>query len=92
MKKFTVSAIMAMGVVVLSSAAFAGTTSAAYRGCAVASVADTVVPVDTVVPADTVVPVKKDTVVEKTESSFANDTVVPVDTVTVPTDTVAPAK
>lgn len=92
MKKFTVSAIMALGVVVLSSAAFAGTTSAAYRGCAVASEADTVVPTDTVVPVDTVAPVEKDTVVEKTESSFAGDTIVPVDTVTVPTDTVAPAK
>lgn len=75
MKKFTISAIMAMGVVVLSSAAFAGTTSVNYRGIASGSA----LAADTVVPNDTVVPEQKDTV--KTETApvqFAlNDTVVP---------------
>lgn len=79
MKKFTISAIMAMGVVVLSSAAFAGTTSVNYRGIASGSAL-----ADTVVPNDTVVPEQKDTAKSepvKTETDpvqFAlNDTVVP---------------
>lgn len=79
MKKFTISAIMAMGVVVLSSAAFAGTTSVNYRGIASGSAL-----ADTVVPNDTVVPEQKDTAKSepvKTETApvqFAlNDTVVP---------------
>lgn len=75
---------MAMGVVVLSSAAFAGTTSVNYRGIASGSAL-----ADTVVPNDTVVPEQKDTV--KTETApvqFAlNDTVVPEQK-----DTVAPEK
>lgn len=80
MKKFTISAIMAMGVVVLSSAAFAGTTSVNYRGIASGSA----LAADTVVPNDTVVPEQKDTAKSepaKTETDpvqFAlNDTVVP---------------
>ena len=87
MKKFTISAIMAMGVVVLSSAAFAGTTSVNYRGIASGSAL-----ADTVVPNDTVVPEQKDTAKSepvKTEPvQFAlNDTVVPEQK-----DTVAPKK
>lgn len=58
MKKFTISAVMAMGVVVLSSAAFAGTTAINYRGIANVSA----LAADTVVPNDTVVPEQKDTV------------------------------
>ena len=78
MKKFTISAIMAMGVVVLSSAAFAGTTSVNYRGIASGSA----LAADTVVPNDTVVPEQKDTVksehVKTDPVQFAlNDTVVP---------------
>ena len=77
MKKFTISAIMAMGVVVLSSAAFAGTTSVNYRG-----IASGLALADTVVPNDTVVPEQKDTVksepVKTDPVQFAlNDTVVP---------------
>lgn len=78
MKKFTISAIMAMGVVALSSAAFAGTTSANFRGMVSngASLAS-----DTVVPTDTVVPEQKDTTT-KTDPQFClSDTVVPTDTV-----------
>lgn len=107
MKKFTISAIMAMGVVVLSSAAFAGTTSVNYRGIASGSA----LAADTVVPNDTVVPEQKDTVKSdpvKTETEPAqfalNDTVVPEqkDTVApekksegedqIPADTLTPAK
>lgn len=75
MKKFTISAIMAMGVVVLSSAAFAGTTSVNYRGIASGSA----LAADTVVPNDTVVPEQKDTVKTETDPvQFAlNDTIVP---------------
>lgn len=87
MKKFTISAIMAMGVVVLSSAAFAGTTSVNYRGIASGSAL-----ADTVVPNDTVVPEQKDTAksepVKTDPVQFAlNDTVVPEQK-----DTVAPKK
>ena len=87
MKKFTISAIMAMGVVVLSSAAFAGTTSVNYRGIASGSAL-----ADTVVPNDTVVPEQKDTVnsepVKTDPVQFAlNDTVVPEQK-----DTVVPEK
>lgn len=84
MKKFTISAIMAMGVVVLSSVAFAGTTSVNYRGIASGSA----------LAADTVVPEQKDTAKSepvKTETEpvqFAlNDTVVPEQK-----DTVVPEK
>lgn len=78
MKKFTVSAIVAMGIVVLSSAAFAGTTSADYRGLA----NGTDLAIDTVVPTDTIVPEQKDTTksepVEQTPVEFAlADTIVP---------------
>ena len=84
MKKFTISAIMAMGVVVLSSAAFAGTTSVNYRGIASGSAL-----ADTVVPNDTVVPEQKDTVKTETDPvQFAlNDTVVPEQKDTVKTET-----
>ncbi|EJW90326.1 secreted protein, partial [gut metagenome] len=44
MKKFSVSAILAMGVLTVSSGAFAGTTSSLYRGLVTVEVADTVVP------------------------------------------------
>lgn len=80
MKKFTVSAIMAMGVVALSSAAFAGTTSHNFRGMVTGSA----LAANTVVPNDTVVPEQKNTTV-KTEQFWLADTVVP-------TDTVAPEK
>lgn len=75
---------MAMGVVVLSSAAFAGTTSVNYRGIASGSAL-----ADTVVPNDTVVPEQKDTVKTETDPvQFAlNDTVVPEQK-----DTAAPEK
>lgn len=75
---------MAMGVVVLSSAAFAGTTSVNYRGIASGSAL-----ADTVVPNDTVVPEQKDTVKTETDPvQFAlNDTVVPEQK-----DTVVPEK
>lgn len=94
---------MAMGVVVLSSAAFAGTTSVNYRGIASGSaLADTVVPNDTVVPEqkdtaktdpvqfalnDTVVPEQKDTVKSEPVQFALNDTVVPEQK-----DTAAPKK
>ena len=86
MKKFTISAIMAMGVVVLSSAAFAGTTSVNYRGIASGSARAA----DTVVPNDTVVPEQKDTVKTETDPvQFAlNDTVVPEQKDTVKSDPV----
>lgn len=76
---------MAMGVVVLSSAAFAGTTSVNYRGIASGSA----LAADTVVPNDTVVPEQKDTVKTETDPvQFAlNDTVVPEQK-----DTAAPEK
>lgn len=74
-----------MGVVVLSSAAFAGTTSVNYRGIASGSA----------LAADTVVPEQKDTVKSepvKTETDpvqFAlNDTVVPEQKDTVKSDPV----
>lgn len=74
-----------MGVVVLSSAAFAGTTSVNYRGIASGSAL-----ADTVVPNDTVVPEQKDTVKTETDPvQFAlNDTVVPEQKDTVKTDPV----
>lgn len=104
MKKFTISAIVAMGVVALSGAAFAGTTSANSRG--LVSNASTFA-ADTVVPNDTIVPEQKDTTTQ-TEKLCLADTVVPTDTITpkkegkdksestfadtvVPTDTVLPA-
>ena len=82
MKKFTISAIMAMGVVVLSSAAFAGTTSVNYRGIASGSAL-----ADTVVPNDTVVPEQKDTAKSEPVQFALNDTVVPEQK-----DTVVPEK
>ena len=102
MKKFSVYAVLAMGVLTVSSAAFAGTTTFSSRGFINAEVSDTVVPKDTVLPentesasfcnpVDTVVPT--DTVAPQkdettpVENGFYN----PVDTV-VPTDTVAPQK
>lgn len=84
---------MAMGVVVLSSAAFAGTTSVNYRGIASGSAlaADTVVPNDTVVPEqnDTAKsePVKSEPVKTDPVQFALNDTVVPEQK-----DTVAPKK
>ena len=50
MKKFSVYAVMAMGVLTVSSAAFAGTTAFSSRGLVNTEVSDTVVPKDTVVP------------------------------------------
>lgn len=87
MKTFTISAIFAMGIVALSSAAFAGTTSDNYRGFNNSSVADTVVPNDTVVPADTLKPAKEqpaDTTTKQEVPAQFNlaDTVVPADTLT----------
>lgn len=73
---------MAMGVVVLSSAAFAGTTSVNYRGIASGSAL-----ADTVVPNDTVVPEQKDTAKSEPVQFALNDTVVPEQK-----DTVVPEK
>lgn len=50
MKKFSVYAVMAMGVLTVSSAAFAGTTAFSSRGLVNTEVSDTVVPKDTVLP------------------------------------------
>ena len=82
MKNFTVSAIMAMGVVTLSSAAFAGTSPYAPKSTTQSALAsDTVVPADTIVtPTDTIVPEKKDTIVNKTFLLCQADTVTPADT------------
>lgn len=103
MKKFTISAIFAMALVALSSAAFAGTTSQSLRGFAGLAANDTVVPTDTVVPekTDTAAPQKSDTTPANLYESLG-DTVVPTDTVapekqeptqpTEPTDTAAPQK
>lgn len=78
MKKFTISAILVMSVVMLSSAAFAGTTSANSRGLLIGQSSEWAS--DTVVPTDTVVPQQKDTT-EKTETFCLADTVVPTDTI-----------
>lgn len=94
MKKFTISALVAMGAVVLSSAAFAGSTPANIQGMNNYTSA-----VDTIVPNDTLQPEQKDTTVKtgKTEETAPaclvafSDTVVPNDTIT-PKDTVAPEK
>ena len=51
MKKFSVYAVLAMGVLTVSSAAFAGTTTFSSRGFINAEVSDTVVPKDTVLGA-----------------------------------------
>ena len=53
MKKFSVYAVMAMGVLTVSSAAFAGTTAFSSRGLVNTEVSDTVVPKDTVLPEKT---------------------------------------
>lgn len=84
MKKFTVSAIVAMGAVVLSSAAFAGTTSYNSRGfVSNSSSADTVVPTDTVVPENQTPEQKDTTAKQETPVQFSLvDTVVPADTLT----------
>lgn len=87
MKKFTVSAIVAMGAVVLSSAAFAGTTSYNSRGfVSNSSSADTVVP-------ENQTPEQKDTTAKQeapVQFSLV-DTVVPADTLT-PAKNDEPAK
>lgn len=93
MKKFTVSAIVAMGAVVLSSAAFAGTTSYNSRGfVSNSSSADTVVPTDTVVP-ENQIPEQKDTIAKQEAPVLFSlvDTVVPADTLT-PAKNDEPAK
>lgn len=72
MKKFTISAILVMSVVMLSSAAFAGTTSANSRGLLIGQSSEWA--------SDTVVPQQKDTT-EKTETYCLADTVVPTDTI-----------
>ena len=93
MKKFTVSAIVAMGVVVLSSAAFAGTTSYNSRGfVSNSSSADTVVPNDTIVPENQIPEQKDTTTKQETPVLFSlADTVVPADTLT-PAKNDEPAK
>lgn len=96
MKKFTVSAIMAMGIITISGAAFAGTTNNAARGFICTEANDTVVPTDTVAPEqkegsaglslalsnDTVAPADTVAPEQKQEPAFCvADTVVPADTV-----------
>lgn len=91
MKKFTVSAIVAMGAVVLSSAAFAGTTSYNSRGF-VSNSSSADVPTDTVVP-ENQTPEQKDTIAKQeapVQFSLV-DTVVPADTLT-PAKNDEPAK
>lgn len=73
MKNYSVATVLAMGVLFVSGAAFAGTSANNIHGFA----CDTVVPVDSSVPTDTAnVP----TQVEPAFYAAATDTVVPVDT------------
>lgn len=78
MKKFSVAAILAMGVLTVSSAAFAGTTAFNSRGWVGIELNDTIVPTDTVVP-------------EKQETTSQQLYLAAADTV-LPTDTVVPEK
>ena len=78
MKKFSVYAVMAMGVLTVSSAAFAGTTAFSSRGLVNTEVSDTVVPKDTVLPEKT----KTEQTETQTEAFYSlADTVLPTDTV-----------
>ena len=73
MKKFSVAAILAMGVLTVSSAAFAGTTAFNSRGWVGIELNDTIVPTDTVVPE------KQETTSQEFYTEVA-DTVLPTDT------------
>ena len=78
MKKFSVYAVMAMGVLTVSSAAFAGTTAFSSRGLVNTEVSDTVVPKDTVLPEKT----ETEQTETQTEAFYSlADTVLPTDTV-----------
>ena len=78
MKKFSVYAVMAMGVLTVSSAAFAGTTVFSSRGLVNTEVSDTVVPKDTVLPEKT----ETEQTETQTEAFYSlADTVLPTDTV-----------
>ena len=78
MKKFSVYAVMAMGVLTVSSAAFAGTTAFSSRGLVNTEVSDTVVPKDTVLPEKT----ETEQTETQTEAFYSlTDTVLPTDTV-----------
>ncbi len=104
MKKFSVAAILAMGVLTVSSAAFAGTTAYTSRGWVGTEVNDTIVPTDTVVPekqetttqslytevADTVLPT--DTVVPEKQETTTQSLYTEVADTVLPTDTVVPEK
>ena len=78
MKKFSVYAVMAMGVLTVSSAAFAGTTAFSSCGLVNTEVSDTVVPKDTVLPEKT----ETEQTETQTEAFYSlTDTVLPTDTV-----------
>ena len=82
MKKFSVYAVMAMGVLTVSSAAFAGTTAFSSRG--LVNTEDS----DTVVPKDTVLPEKTET--EQTETQTQTEAFYSLADTVLPTDTVVP--
>ena len=78
MKKFSVYAVMAMGVLTVSSAAFAGTTAFSSCGLVNTEVSDTVVPKDTILPEKT----ETEQTETQTEAFYSlTDTVLPTDTV-----------
>lgn len=92
MKKFTTTAVIAMGLVSVASAAFAGTSANSSKGFVAQAAADTVVPADTVCPqhtecepalclADTVLPADTLTSARQEAGIALADTVVPADTV-----------
>lgn len=93
MKKFTATSVIAMGLLTIASAAFAGTSKVSSRGFVAQAAADTVVPADTACPnraesapalcmTDTVLPT--DTVCPQRHEAgiMLADTVAPTDTVT----------
>ena len=82
MKKFSVYAVMAMGVLTVSSAAFAGTTAFSSRGLVNTEVSDTVVPKDTVLP--------EKTETEQTETQTQTEAFYSLADTVLPTDTVVP--
>ncbi|CDE87243.1 secreted protein [Prevotella sp. CAG:891] len=83
MKKFSVYAVMAMGVLTVSSAAFAGTTAFSSRGLVNTEVSDTVVPKDTVLPEKT--ETEQTETQTQTEAFYSlTDTVVPQQEETTP--------
>ncbi len=82
MKKFSVYAVMAMGVLTVSSAAFAGTTAFSSCGLVNTEVSDTVVPKDTILP--------EKTETEQTETQTQTEAFYSLTDTVLPTDTVVP--